>query len=389
MYDAIVIGARCAGAATAMLLARAGARVLLVDRGEPWSEVPRGHFIHRHGPARLARWGLLDRVLATGCPPVTRSTMDYGDFALTGGELAVDGVPMGLGPRRSRLDAVLADAAVEAGAELRTRFAVSSLAWDGDRVTGVRGRHHGGLEVLETASLVIGADGRNSLVAAQAGAAERDVVPPISCWYFSYWSGVADDALEITVRDRRATFAFPTNDGLYALFVAWPAEELPRVRADIEGSVRDVVARVPALADRMAGATREERFRGATQLPNFLRDCAGPGWALVGDAGCHKDPFLALGICDALRDAELLAAAIGRGALHEYQAERDAATRPGYEQNLVAARLEPPAPEHARLRTALRGNPAETTWFFLAVEGMVDPAPFFAESHLRELIRQG
>jgi len=139
----------------------------------------------------------------------------------------------------------------------------------------------------------------------------------------------------------------------------------------------------------MSDRTREERFRGATQLRNFMRDCAGPGWALVGDAGCHKDPFLALGVCDALRDAELLAAAIGRGAPHEYPAERDAATRPGYEQNLVAARLEPPTPQHARLRSALRGNPAETTQFFLALEGMVDPEPFFAEPHLRELIAQG
>jgi flavin-dependent dehydrogenase len=138
--------------------------------------------------------------------------------------------------------------------------------------------------------------------------------------------------------------------------------------------------------ERVRAARRAERYLGATEMPNFVRRAAGPGWALVGDAGCHKDPFLALGICDALRDAELLADAVGRGAPGEYPAERDAETRPGYEQNLVAARLEPPAPDHARLRSALRGNPAETTQFFLALEGMVDPRPFFEESHLRELI---
>ncbi|MGH2942998.1 MAG: FAD-dependent oxidoreductase, partial [Solirubrobacteraceae bacterium] len=124
MYDAIVIGARCAGATTAMLLARAGMRVLLVDRAELPSDIPHGHFVHRHGPARLAEWGLLDAVLATNCPAVTSITTHFGDFPLTGRDLVADGVPLGLAPRRDRLDQVLVEAAVAAGAELRDRFAV-------------------------------------------------------------------------------------------------------------------------------------------------------------------------------------------------------------------------------------------------------------------------
>src|SRR5262245_20700116 len=117
MHDVIVVGARCAGASTAMLLARWGYRVLLVDRATFPSDIPHGHFIHRQGPRRLARWGLLDRIVATNCPATTTSVMDLGDSALVGTELTVDGVALGYGPRRSVLDKVLIDAAVEAGAE--------------------------------------------------------------------------------------------------------------------------------------------------------------------------------------------------------------------------------------------------------------------------------
>jgi flavin-dependent dehydrogenase len=139
MYDAIVIGARCGGAATAMLLARKGHRVLLVDRATFPSDIPHGHFIHRSGPTRLAKWGLLDRVLATGCPAITSFTSDFGDFPLVGNDLSVDGVPFACGPRRTALDRVLVDAAVNAGVELREGFSVESLTMDGDRVTGIRG----------------------------------------------------------------------------------------------------------------------------------------------------------------------------------------------------------------------------------------------------------
>src|SRR5919109_3684283 len=140
MYDAMVIGARCAGAATAMLLARKGYDVLLVDRARFPSEIPHGHFVHRHGPGRLAAWGLLDRVLATNCPAVTSIVTDMGDFPLAGEGLEVDGIPLGLGPRRSRLDHVLVEAAVEAGAELREGFAVDDFVTEGGAIAGVRAR---------------------------------------------------------------------------------------------------------------------------------------------------------------------------------------------------------------------------------------------------------
>jgi flavin-dependent dehydrogenase len=395
MYDVIVVGARCAGAPTAMLLARLGHKVLLVDRATFPSEIPHGHFIHRHGPARLQRWGLLDRIVAGGCPAVTATTQDFGDFPLAGANLAIDGVAMGYGPRRAALDQILVEAAVAAGAELREGFAVESFIIDGDRVAGIRGRaRRGEGAVTERARVTVGADGRNSRLARTVRAPAYEAAPPATCWYFSYWSGVPATGLEISVRQDRVIFAFPTNDGLFALFVAWPAAELAAVRADLEGQFLAVVDRVPALAERVRAGRREERFYGATDLPNFLRKPYGPGWALVGDAGCHKDPYLALGVCDAFRDAELLTTALDEGltgrrpldaALADYERQRNEATLPDFRQNLHLARFGPFPPELLQLRTALRGNQEATDRFFMANEGMIPREAFFNPANLRRV----
>lgn len=381
MYDAIVIGARCAGAATAMLLARKGHRVLLVDRARLPSEIPHGHFIHRHGPRRLAEWGLLDRILATGCPPVTATTTDLGDFALVGTELEVDGIPMGLGPRRSRLDHVLVEAAVDAGAELRDAFAVQDYTTDDFRLSGVRGKSAGGATVKERARVVVGADGRNSALARRVAPRLTESAPTVACWYFSYWSGVPAAGLELYLRDHRVIFAFPTNDELLAIFVGAPIAELAHARGDIEAHILTTVDQVPELAERVRMGERAERLLGATQLPNFVRRPYGPGWALVGDAGCHKDPYLALGICDALRDAELLADALHEGlsgalaideALAGYERRRDEATIPEFRRNLALARLDPPPAQIYARRAAIRGDEAQTRLFYLVDEGMVE-----------------
>jgi flavin-dependent dehydrogenase len=395
MYDAIVVGARCAGASTAMLLARRGHKVLLVDRAAFPSDLPHGHFIHRHGPRRLHAWGLLDRVTARGCPAVTTMTTDFGDYAMTGHDLAVDGVALGYGPRRAALDAMLVEAAVEAGAELRTGFAVDDYVTDDGRVVGVRGRdRRGGREATERATITVGADGRHSRLARAVNAAEYESAPTATCWYFSYWSGVAHEGLGVYLRGDRVIMVFPTNDGLTAVFVAWGASELPRVRADVAGAFDEALAKVPALAERVRAGRREERFAGATDLRNFLRVPHGPGWALVGDAGCHKDPYLALGICDAFRDAELLADAVDAGlagrapmdvALAGYQRARDSATLPDYRQNLQSARLGPPPMDVLQLRGALRGRQDDIARFYLAYQGMVPPQSFFNPENLGRL----
>ena len=373
-YDAIVVGARCAGAATAMLLARSGFDVLLVDRARFPSDIPHGHFIHRDGPSRLAEWGLLDDVLATGCPPITSYVEDLGDsFALRGDNLSVDGVPVGLGPRRAALDAVLVNAAVDAGVELREGFAVEGLTFQDGRVTGIRAVSG----VKERARIVIGADGRNSRIARQVAAPVYEEVATLTCWYFSYWSGVEGDALELYLCDGRVMFAFPSNDELFAVFVSWPIEQLQSIRRDPENHMHRAIGAIPSLGERVRDGTREERVYGATSLPNFLRQPFGEGWALVGDAGCHKDPYLALGICDALRDAELLGEALDealtgtraeREALADYERRRNEATRPDYEKNVLLASGQPVPPDVLARRAEVRGDSEATKAYFLESE---------------------
>jgi len=248
--------------------------------------------------------------------------------------------------------------------------------------------------VTERARIVIGADGRNSALARSVSAPTWGLAPTVTCWYFSYYSGVDGRSLELYVRPGRVIFVFPTNDGLVGLFVGFAIGELARVRADPESAVLTAADAIAGLGERIRAGRREERFYGATQLPNFLRMPHGPGWALVGDAGCHKDPFTALGICDALRDAELLSEALVAGlsgerpveeALAEYAHRRDEATLPDMGRSLAMARFEPLSEEHLGLRAALCCDQRATDHYLLATQGMVAPQTFFNDENLRRI----
>src|SRR5262245_14530571 len=215
MYDVIVVGARCGGAPTAMLLARQGLRVLLIDKGQFPGDVPNGHFVHRGGPRLLKKWGLLDKVVASGCPAITHQNSNLGDFTLHARGMELDGVAWGYGPRRKVLDQILIDAAVAAGAEFRPRFVVEGFESEGARITGIRGRSVlGGVTIREYADITVGADGRKSSLARTVGAEHYDCSPPQTCCYFSYWSGVPNDQFEMYAREGSAVFSFATNDGL-------------------------------------------------------------------------------------------------------------------------------------------------------------------------------
>jgi len=380
MYDVIVVGARCAGATAAMLLARKGYAVLLLDRATFPSEIPHGHFIHRHGPRRLAAWGLLDRIVSADCPPIVNATVDLGDFPLTGRDLAVDGIAFGYAPRRAVLDNVLVQAAVDAGVELREGCTLEALAADRSGVTGIRARGRQGRSFTAHARLTIGADGRHSRVATLAGAPAIEVHPTAACWYFSYWSGVACEGLEQYLRRDRVLFVHPTSDRLTAIFAACPAAARPRTRDAIETHVLEAIDRVPSLAERVREGRREERFKGAVDLPNVVRKAWGPGWALAGDAACHKDPYLALGVCDAFRDAESLADAVDDGlsgrmrledALAVHESRQAHASRDDFTQNLQAARFNPTPADVMRARAAVRGDQAATNRLFLQREGLI------------------
>jgi flavin-dependent dehydrogenase len=396
-YDAIVVGARVAGAPTAMLLARQGYRVLMVDRATFPSDTMSTHYIWPSGVAQLKKWGLLDRVVATGCPAIERGTLDLGHFQLQGTIPPVDGVTEAYCPRRFKLDTVLVEAAVSAGAELREGFMVDEITMDGERVTGLRGRGRDGRVVTETARVVIGADGRYSRVAEAVSAPTYNEKPAVACYYYSYWSGIHDEGSSFIPRDNRVIVRLPTNDGLTCLGVGWTHAEFAAYRADVERNFLETLRLAPELADQVAAGRREERFVGTADLPNFFRRPYGPGWALVGDAGFHKDPIIGHGITDALLDAGLLVAGLsaalsGRLSYEEamggYERRRNERATPHYEMTCDMARLAPPPESMQQLFRALVGNQADTNRYFGVLDGVVPVQEFFAEANIGRIIAQ-
>ncbi len=393
-YDVIVVGARCAGAPTALLLARLGHRVLVLDRSTFPSDTISTHVVHPTGVAALERWGLLDQVVATGCPPLRTYSFDFGPVRVSGSP-GTDDHPVGYCPRRTVLDGILVDAASAAGAEVREGFFVEGLTFDGDRVTGIRGRDRGGSSVTERATWVVGADGIRSLVARSVHAEQYRQVEPKLCGYYAYWSGLpVDGRFEVYDRGDRGFAAAPTNDDLTLLVGGWPYEEMEANKSDVDGNYLAIFERVPEFADRLSGATRESRITGMA-VPNFFRRPYGPGWALVGDAGYNRDFITAQGISDAFRDAELLAGALddalaGRRpaeeALAEYHRTRDEAVLPMYEFTLQVATFGPPPPELEQLLGAMQGNQQAMDGFARVNAGVTSPAEFFTEANIAAIV---
>jgi len=386
MFDAIVIGSRCAGAATALQLARRGRRALVLDRSVFPSDVLSGHTIQPAGMARLARWGLLDRVRATGVPFASDVRFDFGSVVLQGSPVPVDGIDSAVCIRRTVIDPILADAAAEAGAEIRLGHSVTELLRDGDSVVGVRGHDGGGRPFEARAEVVIGADGARSFIARAVEAPAYNVRPARTITVYSYWDGVDVGGIELYARPGRFFVAAPTNDGLTFVAQQIAVAEDGRYRGRIADAFAETLAEVPHLADRVVAGERAERFRFARIEDSFFRHPHGPGWALVGDAGYHKDPITAQGMADAFRDAELLADAIDIGldrglpeALEGYRLARDAATLPMYELTCGLADLDaPPPPEMLELIGALQGQPDHIARFLGVIAGSVPVPDFYA-----------
>ena len=394
-YDVIIVGARCAGSPTAMLLARKGYRVLLLDRASFPSDTLSTHYIHQPGVAQLGRWGLLDEVAASNCPPLMSYTFDVGPFAIKGAPPAVDGFAAGYAPRRKVLDNILVKAAVSAGAELRERFSVEEVLMDGGRVTGIRGHAAGGASVTEEAHIVIGADGMRSLVARSVQAPTYNVMPTFTCAYYTYWSDVPVEGVELYTRPERMIIAATTNDGQAMTIVYWPRPDFQKVRSDIERNFLKALELAPGLAERVRNGRRSERFMGTADIPNYFRKPHGPGWALVGDAGYHKDPITAQGITDAFHEAEWVSEATDAGlsgrerlkdALARYEHRRNEAVSPMYGLTGQLASLEPPPPEMQQLFSALRTDQAAASQFFGAVAGITPIPEYFAPENLGRII---
>ncbi|MEO6397242.1 MAG: NAD(P)/FAD-dependent oxidoreductase, partial [Tepidiformaceae bacterium] len=351
MFDAIIVGARCAGSPTGMLLARKGHSVLVVDKATFPSDTLSTHFITSEGVKSLAEWGLLERVMETGCPPIPEMQISWAGVSMP--SLADPQFP-GICPRRTVLDAILVDAARGAGAEVREAFSFDDLLVEDGVVVGIRGHNRGGEVVEERARIVVGADGSHSRVAEKAAAAEYNQFPSATCGYYSYWSDFEGPGMEVWVQDGFGIFSFKTHNGLTCAGIEWPKARFEEARKDIEGSMMATFEKIPGLGERARKAKRVDKYYGSGGEASYYRKPFGPGWALVGDSGYLKDPLMGQGITDAFRDANLVAAAIdagltGRqpmdGALATYETARNDATAMIYQiTNLITGELKP-APE--------------------------------------------
>ena len=396
-YDVIVVGARCAGSPTAMLLARKGYRVLVVDRATFPSDTLSTHMVHPPGVAALQRWGLMERLAATGCPPIATYSFDFGPFRISGSPRPTDGVSVGYAPRRTVLDKLLVDAASEAGVEVRQGFTVEEVLVEDGRVTGIRGHAKGGTSVCERAAVVVGADGRYSSVASAVQAPRYHERPSLEAAYYAYWSGVPTGGFDVYLRPDRAWASFPTHDDLTLVVVGWPHSELEANRVDVEGNYLKTLELAPEFAKRVRAGRRETRFMGTGDLPNFFRKPYGPGWALVGDAGYHKDPCTAQGISDAFRDTERLVEALdsafsGRrpfdAAMEGYQRARDDEVLPMFDLTCELAALEPPPPEKQELLGAIHGNQEAMDGFVSVIAGTVPVPEFFAPENVERIFSE-
>ena len=369
-HDVVVVGARAAGAATAMLLSRAGHDVVVVDRAQLPSDTTSTHSLVRGGVVQLSRWGLLDEVLGSGAPPV-RSVLfqQYGEGAAQPLRLAVKdkaGVDMMLAPRRYILDAILADVAVQAGATVVTGTTVSDVIRGADgRIGGVVAHGPDGASRQLRARLVIGADGVRSRMANLFGARVRESHRPSGTCLYTYVSGVPWDGFEFHLGQQAFAGVFPTHHGEAAVWLIRPKPLLESVLAAGAGRTEAFLHALrtcaPELAARVDRGVVTAPVRGSVGLPNHVRRPAGPGWALVGDAGYHRDPITGHGLTDAFRDGELLAEAadaVLRGAAEEpvamraYEQQRDDAIRDTFRITRALATF-PPAGRFVELQGEL------------------------------------
>lgn len=382
-YDVVVVGGRCAGAPTARLLAQAGYRVLLLDRARFPSDTTSTHNLRWPGLARLSSWGLLTKLLATGCPPAERLVYRVGDVELAGPIPIVNGIRAAYAPRRLVLDRLLVEAAVAAGADFRDRCTVVGLERPAGGPTTVQYRAPDGGAAFARARLVVGADGTRSRVARLVGAATEAEEPRLTCAYYSYWADLPAD-FEVYEQPGRLVAAVRTHDERTLLAAYFRQSEFAAVRADPMGAYWAAIrSTAPGLAERVAGARRVERLRGSGSQWNVIRRAAGPDWALVGDAACAKDSINGTGISDAFEQADLLAECVVEAlpdpralaaALRGYAARHRTLVDVAYRSALVSAQLEVSEERLAQARW-IRADPASTELFVAIAVGTAELAP--------------
>jgi len=310
-YDAIVVGARCAGSGAAIALARAGRRVLMVDRTAFPSDTLSTHVNFPSAVAEIDKLGALERVLECDPPKATHGMVQADGVRCLERFATVDGIDYGLCVPRPHFDDALVRTALDAGAELRERTSCERLVWEHGRVTGAVLRGPDGTEETVTCKLLVGADGRRSSVARMVGSERpyRGSANDRACAFF-----YMDDPQVGTVwRDRLIqlrqgpthALIFPCPDDRVLCLFMGPKEDIPAWRKDPEGMWERMLDENPAVRDRLGGATNRSKLRSTGDNPAFFRRSSGPGWCLAGDAGHFKDPIIGQGMRDAMRFGRL------------------------------------------------------------------------------------
>ncbi|MXO50886.1 NAD(P)/FAD-dependent oxidoreductase [Erythrobacter gaetbuli] len=362
-YDAVVVGARCAGAATAMLMARHGARVLMIDRAAEGSDTLSTHALMRGAVMQLHNWGVLHSITAENTPPIHRTSFIYGHADPIDIDLSDSfGTRALYAPRRTVLDRQLVRAAREAGVDTLFGVSMTGVVKEGaGRIKGVTIKGRQGTHTL-ACDLVIGADGRNSSLAKHVGAGLIKRGTNMSQIAFGYFTGLGQRGYRWYWGEDCGGGVIPTNDGEACVFLS-AAHDGPYDLRGMRGADAFAYAAskmMPQMADELRGASLSGKIRCFGGQPGHMREACGNGWALVGDAGYFKDPITAHGITDALRDAQLLADSWACGRLDDYPAVRDALSHDifrlsdeiaGYDMGLEGL-----AALHKSLNTAMQAN---------------------------------
>ncbi|MFW6075949.1 MAG: FAD-dependent oxidoreductase [Chloroflexota bacterium] len=316
-YDIAIVGGRVAGSACAIMLSRLGYRILLIERAEMPSDTLSTHFLLPDGVAALHRLGVLDSVLTTDAPKIPYIQLWRGDQRLIGDLADIDGIDYGLCPRRTVLDGILFDhAASQPGVDAYDRTNLKRLIMDGNRVTGINISDQDGETHDIQTNLVVGADGRNSRVASEVDAEERQVTPAGKYWYYAYFSGATppEPTANVTsITETDVIITIPTNDGLQMVFYGANHEDFKEFRARYQDNFIERVMDHPAVAQMLSNAELASDVTGMSGVKGYYRTAYGDGWVLAGDAFHQKDPIAARGMSEGLRSAEWLATALSEG----------------------------------------------------------------------------
>ncbi len=385
MYDLIIVGGRIAGATTAMLAAREGLKTLFIDRHDFPSDTLSTSYIHQSGCALLKRWGLLNKIAESGCPPITETKIRCDEVTILGTVSKDQEQREAYAPRRYILDKIIIDAAVAAGAEFRSKCRLESVETVDGKVRCVSLKTSAGTVMTEQCKVLIGADGMRSSVAQMLEIPFFRKDPTLTCVYYGFWDGL-DQCYQLYEGYQRWLGVIPTNHSTLVV-TYFPQSEFHRIRkSPLTFYTEAVKTLAPEVAAKMQSARRIGKLWGTGDQWNYFRKANGKNWALVGDAAIHKDSLTALGITDALTHAETLIKLLSpclksngdlKVVLEEYSRAIIASTTPGYEDTLSLANPQERV-NRKRLLKALLGKPQCIETYFDALGGLCEPEKLFA-----------